>query len=278
MNARLSILLGLFLALLCPRTYGQEVVRPVRSAYMLEAGTSHITSTYLSPLKQSGWLTALSYRRQQAMRFNPERWVMQLGGRLAFARTRPQWRNAPIWDADLNLAWAMLWKHSFTPAWQVMAGGYTDITLGALYAQRNGNNPVSVKASWTVGPRVVLNWSRRLGRIPLTVSYQGDMPLTGCFFSPQYGELYYEIYLGNHAGLFHGAWPGNFFRLRNMVSADFRFGATTLRVGYRCNVESIKVNHLVNNSLTHSAVLGIVCDWMALAPGRRFNPDAKIIY
>lgn len=272
--------LTLILAIVSIAACAQEVatLRPVRSAYMLEAGSAHVTNTYLSPLNQNGWCTALAYERSQAMRFNPRRWVMQLGGRLALGRTRPQWRNAPIWDADINFAWAMLWRHNFSTQWQLRAGGYTDISAGALYATHNGNNPVSAKASWTVGPRVELAWSRKVRHIPVRLAYRADLPVTGCFFTPQYGELYYEIYLGNHTGLVHAAWPGNFFRLRNLITADISFGATTLRLGYRCNIESIKANNIINNETTHTAVLGIVCDWIALAPGRKLDSDLKIIY
>lgn len=275
MRVRLTILL----VIIALTAFSQEnILRPVRSAYMIEAGSSHIANTYLSPLKQSGWYTALAYDRSQAMRFNPHKWTMQLGGRLALGRTTPPWRNAPVWDADFNLSWAMLFKHNFSTDWQLMAGGYTDLSVGILYAPRNGNNPVAVKASWTVGPRAALSWSRKLGRIPLRIKYQADIPLTGCFFAPEYGELYYEIYLGNHSGLAHCAWPGNFFRIRNLVAADFSFGATTLRLGYRCNIESLKANGIINNATTHTAVLGIVCDWIALSPGKKLNSDLKIIY
>ena len=272
---RALFLIMLFVALGCA---AQEVIRPVTSAYMIEGGSAHVTATYLSPLKQSGWHSALVYQRNQAMRFNPQRWEMELGGRIDFGRVRPDYRNAPIWDLTLNLSWGMLWRYDFAPGWRVLAGGYTDVTLGVLYASRNSNNPASAKASWTIGPRAGIRWSSRLGKIPLSVAYKGDIPLTGIFFCPEYGELYYEIMLGNRSGLVHGAWPGNFFRLRNLLSADFQFGGTTLRVGYRCDVESIKANGIINNALTHTAVFGIVSNWISLSPGRKVNPDAKIIY
>ena len=59
-------------------------VRPVKSAFMLEAGSTHLLDTYLSPLKYTGWHTALSYERIQAMKFSPERWRQQLNLGLEF--------------------------------------------------------------------------------------------------------------------------------------------------------------------------------------------------
>lgn len=63
-------------------------------------------------------------------------------------------------------------------------------------------------------------------------------------FSQEYDELYYEIYLGNHSGLVHWAWPGNMFRWNNLVAADLDFGNSRLRLGFRSNIYSTEVNHL----------------------------------
>ena len=98
------------------------------------------------------------------------------------------------------------------------------------------------------------------------------MPLTGMFFSPQYGELYYEIYLGNRSGLVRAAWPGNFLRLDNLLSADLHFGATTLRLGYRLDYSSSKASHIVTRRLSHCAVVGITCEWISLGAGSQNMP------
>ncbi|MDE6130631.1 MAG: hypothetical protein K2F74_03465, partial [Muribaculaceae bacterium] len=85
MKAAGSILAAMLLA--APLMEGQETVeRPVTSVYTIEAGRSHICDTYLTPLKYDGWQTALSYERWQAMRFNPEKWVMNRRGRLSLDR------------------------------------------------------------------------------------------------------------------------------------------------------------------------------------------------
>lgn len=38
-----------------------EILRPVNSVYTLEAGSSHVTDTYLSPIKYTGWHLGLKY-------------------------------------------------------------------------------------------------------------------------------------------------------------------------------------------------------------------------
>ncbi len=249
-------------------------VRPVYSAYMFEAGSTHLAETYLSPLHYDGWTIGIAHRRAQAMRFNPERWHMELGARFTLDRTlaRPA-RNVVEWRAELELDWSMMHKWRLDKGFTVFCGGFTRADVGVFYLARNGNNPVAAKASWTVGPKVGLAYDVRLGRVPFAVRYFAEMPLTGVFFSPAYGELYYEIYLGNYRGLVRGAWPGNYFRLDNSLTADFRFGATILRVGYAPRFFSSKTSDIVTRVVSHNFIFGIAQEWTAL--GIR-KPDTAV--
>lgn len=260
-----SVILTLSL-LLAVLANGQQTARPVLSSYTLEAGSGHLAETYLSPLKYKGWNVALGYERMQAMRFDPERWVMQYQGRLSMARTENPARNARMWDLNLDFGWGMAHRWHLEKGISLYFGGSTSAAVGAFYNPRNSNNPVAAKASWTVNALGLAAWNTRYRSLPLCVRYQVEMPLTGIFFSPAYGELYYEIYLGNHSNLVHGAWPGNYFRLNNMLSVDLRFGGTTLRLGYRADVHSSKIENIVTRRIEHMAVVGVVCEWLSLSP------------
>ena len=256
----------------------QTVERPVLSAYTIDAGSSHVAETYLSPLKYSGWSTALNYERTQAMRFSPRRWTMRLHGRLALERTQNPARNANMWGLDLNIGWAITRRFRLDSRWNILAGGNIAVNGGALYNTRNGNNPVAAKASWTVGASTGAIFNTRIGSIPISARYIAEMPLTGIFFSPEYGELYYEIYLGNHKGLVRGAWPGNFFRLDNLATVDIRLGRTIIRAGYRCGIFSSKASHIVTRRISHSFVLGLASEWVSLSPkGAGKLAEAEII-
>lgn len=79
--SRLSLLIAvLMMPLLMAARDSVEVkpLRPVMSAYMIEGGGARLVNTYLTPLKYSGWSAAFNYERMQAMKFSPDRWVMQL--------------------------------------------------------------------------------------------------------------------------------------------------------------------------------------------------------
>ena len=272
------IITGLIIALSSNGLSGQEVLRPVMNSYTLEAGTSHLTDTYLSPLKYRGQTVAFGYDRMQAMKFNPERWVMGLRIELGLDHTQNPAKNATIWGAGIAARWAMMYKLPVTQyPINFAIGGSTGINIGALYTTRNGNNPVAAKASWTVNLTGMATWTTRIGRLPITLCYRPTLPLTGIFFSQGYGELYYEIYLGNHKNLAHGAWFGNYFSLDNLATADLRFGATSLRIGYHNTILSTSVNHIVTRMTTHSFVLGVSGEWLGFDSRRGLSTPTRII-
>lgn len=256
-----------------------EVIRPVTAVYTVGIGTSHLSDTYLTPLHYVGIGLSLDYERWQAMRFDPEHWVMNLSGRLSGDRDRNPARNATMWAADLRLSWSMLrrWHVAAVDGLKIAVGGITELDLGVLYLMRNSNNPASAKASWTVGLTAQASWATRIGRLPVTLGYRPSMPLVGAFFSPDYDELYYEIYLGNHSNLAHCAWPGNFRRIDQLLSLDLKFGATALRLGYRCNILSTKVSNLVTRDISHMFTIGISGEWMSLNPRRMPSADTRYI-
>lgn len=254
-----------------------SVLRPVMSAFMIEAGSASIHDTYLTPLRYKGWTASLSYERMQAMKFNPRRWIMQLDGSLTLSRALNPARNSLMWQLDFRPRWSMMWRTALPVGFTVAAGGNVEADLGVLYLPRNGNNPASAKAALTIGATGMAVWNGRIGRMPLTVRYQPSVPLTGAFFSPDYDELYYEIWLGNHSGLMHCAWPGNYFRFDNLLTADLHFGNTNLRIGYRCNIFSGKSGDIVNRCVSHTFVLGVTTEVISLRAGSARTPNSRII-
>ncbi len=253
------------------------VLRPVMSAYTFEIGSSRIADTYLSPLRYTGWSAAFAYERMQAMKFAPEKWMMSLGFEAGLERTLNQSGNATIWGAGLTARWGMMNRITTIGPVKIAVGGSTTLNIGALYTSRNGNNPVAAKASWTVNATAMAWYNVKIKSLPITLRWQPTLPLTGCFFSQQYGELYYEIYLGDHSNLAHWAWPGNYFSLDNLLTADIRFGATALRVGYHSSILSTKVNNITTRLISNSFVIGVSGEWLSLSPDRHISADTRII-
>lgn len=253
-------------------------LRPVYSAYQLTAGSTHNADTYLSPLKYSGWHLGFGYQRLQAMKFNPDNWVMQLKFDLMFDRTLSPSLNSSMLHAGIYGTWGMMrrWRLPFDG----LSGGIgpaVALDAGCFYLNRNGNNPASAKCALTIDLSAYLSWSTRIGSVPLTLRYQGQLPTIGAFFSPAYGELYYEIYLGNKSGLAHCAWWGNYLSYNHQLTADIRLGSTSLRVGYEGRSLSTKVNDLTTHNFTHSAIIGVSGEWISLPRSGQLSKTTKII-
>lgn len=254
-----------------------SVVRPVASAYTFGLGSAHLCDTYLTPLKYSGWSATLNYERLQAMRHNPHRNIMRLDLGARISRTLNPAKSAAMWQIDFEAAWSMMWRYRPAPGLTLAGGGNVQARLGALSLMRNGNNPVAAKAAANVGITGMAAWQVRAGRLPVTLRLQPTMPLLGAFFSPDYDELYYEIWLGNHKGLCHFAWPGSYFALNNLLTADLHFGATTLHLGYRLDYRSTKASGIVSRDVDHMFVVGVSTEWISLRSGMSHAPDAKVI-
>lgn len=252
-----------------------EPSRPVRSAFMVDAGSSHLLDTYLSPLKYTGWHAAFNYERTQAMKFSPAKWRQQLDLGVEINSGRNPARNASLLYGNLSAGWSMsrLWR---LPArlW-VSAGGRVEGNLGGIYSNRNGNNPAALKADISLGGVASLGWNVNLWKLPVTLRWQTAIPLAGVFFSPEYDELYYEIYLGNSHGLAHFGWPGNLFRWDNLVTADLGLGNTSLRLGFRSRIYSTEVNHITTRTFSYSFVLGVVTDWLSVSPRKPLPSDDR---
>lgn len=257
------------------RSAEEEILRPVTAAYTLGAGSSHLADTYLSPINYNGFSVSLNYDRWQAMKFNPQRWVMKLAFGVEIEHGNNRAGNAVMWYGGINGSWTMMHRWNIVKGLTLGVGPAANLDLGCLYLERNSNNPVSAKAAITVGASGYAAYNMRIGRLPVTFTWQPSLPLIGAFFSPDYGELYYEIYLGNHNGLAHCAWWGNYFRFDNLLTADLHFGATSLRLGYKSPILSTKVNHLVSNNYTHQFVIGVSGEWLSLNPRKKISPKAK---
>lgn len=252
-------------------------IRPVESAYTIGFGSSHMADTYLSPLKYSGCGLSVNYSRRQAMKFNPEDWVMRLGLSVRADRAVNPARNATMWYGGLDFSWAMMRRWMLPSGFSAGIGPAAMLDAGCLYSARNGNNPASAKASVMIGAMGYAAWNGRIGRLPVTLRYTPVLPVGGVFFAPDYGELYYEIYLGNHSGLVHPAWWGNYFRLDNMLTADLHFGSTSLRLGYGCRIHTTRVNSITTRHFTHEAVIGISGQWLSFGGKYRPASAAKVI-
>lgn len=245
--------------------------RPVTSTYSFEIGGTDVLSTYLSPLHYTGTFYGASGEWSKAMPFNPENMIMTFEGGGRFRNMLNPAATASMMGLHAYFNWSLSYRWRLPHKFMLAAGGGFDLRGGALYLMRNGNNPVAADASaaLTATARVSRHFS--IGRLPVLVSDRVQMPLLGAFFSPQYGETYYEIYLGNHSGLVHCGYPGNRFCIDNLLSFDLDFGRTAMRIGYRYSCESSWVCNLNTQIQTHSFVIGVIPGGLGLKKKTKNN-------
>ncbi len=246
-------ILTYLLVVLAVTAVGQERV----SMFTVDAGYASVHDSYLTPITYGGMDLALGYEALRSASNDKWFWQVQVGADYNYVENKAKNNELHKLMGDITFGMQRQWRQLIAHRIDVSVGPMTQLRAGIVYNEVNSNNPVSLRAQWNVGAAAMLSMPTRLGRLPLTLRYQMQLPAAGIFFAPEYDESYYEIYLGNHKNLAHLGWWGNRFDMTNYVGADLHLGKTTLRIGYRSRLEHWTVNHLKVHDVTHSIVLGI---------------------
>ncbi len=235
-----------------------EESRPVTGLYGIEIGTKTALSTYLSPLTYSGMNWSLMGNWKKVLSRKAPDIIMEFDTEASAARLLNKSKTAYEYSIDVRFGYGMKWRRRLPAGVQVTAGGELDIQGGALYLPRNSNNPAAVLASISLAPTAGVSYHFNIRKLPVLLTDEVRIPSLGIFFSPQYGETYYEIYLGNHKGLVQTGWWGNNFRIDNLLCATLDFGRTAMTIGYRFRTDTSWVNQLNTQIFSHSFVVGVI--------------------
>lgn len=254
----------------------QDGPRPVTGLYSFMIGSTSVNATYLTPLKYQGTQIGIFGLWGKAMPFNPEKAIMEFDANANFCNILNPAQTARMVSLTGDFSWTMSWRHRFEKDFQFTLGGGASLMGGAYYLLRNSNNPVQAMANLSVLGVASISRHFKVGRLPVLVSDRVKLPVAGVFFSPEYGETYYEIYLGNHKGLAHAGWWGNNFRLDNLLSVTLDFGRTAMTVGYMLNVTNQWANNLNTKIITNSFVIGVIPGGLGLKKKNASIPDDAI--
>lgn len=240
------------------------IKKAVNQATLFGVGTMVLTDTYLSPLEYNGLTLSLFHERLNATSLLRGKLLLQQQIFLQGASTDNPISNAKTYygniDYHLNGFHPILNTNSF----RLLAGAGADLSLGGIYNIRNSNNPAQLKTSINLNASLLAFYKWRL----LTLRWQVTSPLLGAFFSPEYGQSYYEIFvLGNNTGTIHFATPANQRGLRNYITADYPIGKVTLRAGYLRNYYRTEANNLITSISSHQFMIGLAFE--SLSFGRQ---------
>ena len=222
MKKFIAIICGLWTTTACA-ALPDSIVRPVNSHFTYDIGSSIIANTYLTPLKYTGWGMRIGYDRTQAMKFRPEHMVQRITAGIDLDRTLNPAGNAKMWrltgDFDYGITYRMRLPQNIT-----VAGGLsTGIDLGVIYNTRNGNNPVAVEAAWTINITGALMWHHTLLGKSYCSHTARQYRLQEYSSHPAMANYFTRYPSGDHSGLAHCAWWGNYFRMENLLTADISF-------------------------------------------------------
>ena len=228
----------------CDRDCEQTAHNPITQVYSLEVGGVTAYSSYLSPMRYRGWGLALTGEWSKNLKQNPEKVLMSFAAKVDCGSMLNPAKSAGMLGATAYFGWGLAAQWRPSCRWHLTLGGMLDLYGGALYLTRNGNNPVTPLAYTGIDLTASASYSFRLGRLPVVVRDVAKLPTAGTFFSPQYGETMYEIYLGNRKDLVHFGWWGNSFGIDNLLAFDLMFGKKFLRLGYRLDLRTFHAENL----------------------------------
>lgn len=281
LNIRLLYLLFFLIIIGVGKVSAQEetakVSRPITQIYSFEIGGVSDLDTYLSPLRFSGTSLGISGKWSKVLPWQQNQWGMDFDASFRYGYMKNKPKTALMYDLNLDLAWAATRRFRLKENWLLKVGGALDLRGGALYLPGNGNNPASAKADISLALKAGISKPFKIKNLNILFSDELSLPLFSVFFSPEYGETYYEIYLGNHKGLAHAGWWGNRFYIDNILAFDLDIGPSALRLGYRLTASSGYVNHITTEGLVNSFVIGWIPNGIGLKKPKPAENVEKII-
>lgn len=151
-------------------------------------------------------------------------------------------------------------RYGSSSPWELNAGAGLQTNAGFVYNTLGGNNPASARLSLHLLGSGQARYHFRWGKQRFTTSLQADIPLMGLFFSPDYGQSYYEIFsLGHYHHNICFANPLRAFQANVLLSLDWYLKPTTsLRLGYSGQFMQSHANGLKTQDLSNYFIIGYV--------------------
>jgi hypothetical protein len=257
-NYKITILLFLFL-LTAFHVHSQED-SPISLTYqssLVGIGNSYVYDSYLSPLKYNGLNIGLFYEQMRMMGLGSGNFSSQHQFFINYSYTENKTKTASNQTGLLEYNFGMPYRFNLNGNFQVFAGPQANILLGFIYNSRNGNNPASAKANVNLGLSGIAAYKLMIKSQPVRFRYQLNLPVVGSMYSPQFGESYYEIKLGNSEQLFYLSSFHNHFAFKNILSAEIPLNWFTIRAVLVNSFYQTKINNLTTQWRSNTFYLGV---------------------
>ena len=256
-----------FLLLLCTLSIHAQKDSIITRSTLYGIGHTNILDTYLSPMEYTGpelRILRENIRKTKWLEGNVSQQSL-FQANVAMTENRAKSGSELYFLANWNLAYHF--HFPINEKLTLLAGPNLELNGGMIYNLRNSNNPVNAKVDFQLGVSGMAIYQFRIKEHPFVLRYQLNLPLIGLMFSPEYGQPYYEMSLSND-------WsknicftsPYNHPSLRQFLTLDFPIKKTNLRLGYVCDIQQAKVNHLKSHAWSHAFMIGFVKHFYLVNP------------
>lgn len=254
-----------------------RATRYVMRSVLYGAGVSNVLDTYLSPLEYKGPEVRILRENMRMTRLMGGNVSAQNLLQAHVSYTHNPSQTGHMYAGLLNWSYTLHYQFRLNEQLKLLAGPTIDLNGGFVYNTRNSNNPAQAKAYGSLGISGMAIYKFHIGNYPLVVRYQANLPLLGAMFSPEFGQSYYEMFSLGHKGknvLFTSLH--NSPSLRQMVTLDFPIRKVTMRVGYVCDLQQAKVNHLKYHTYSHDFMIGFVKNFYLLKGKNRITMPSNV--
>ena len=224
---------------------------------MLGFGTSNIYDSYLSPLKYTGNNVGLYYEQMKNTGLMNGNVAVQHIFNADYSWTENNSGTASYYTGLVEYNYGLFYRFKPAERWQFFAGPQAGGLLGFVYNTRNENNPATGKAHVTLNLSGIADYKFRIHSQPVHLKDQVSFPLIGIMYSPQYGESYYEISIGDTKHLMHLASFNNYISISNLLTAEIPFNRFTLLLSYRFSLYETRINNLDTHLSTNTYYIGL---------------------
>ncbi|MDR1881672.1 MAG: DUF3316 domain-containing protein [Prevotella sp.] len=238
------------------------------NAVTVAIGSANMYDTYLSPLEYKGTSLRLMYEQMRRTTWFEYKFYKQQVFELDFAKGDNPAKNASEYRLLANYRIGGHYRLYNTDAFRLGIGGLWDINAGALYNERNGNNPATARAYTNLNLSLAASYKFKW----FAVRWQMDTPFAGMLFSPKYGQSYYEISLGNTVGIVNFASLHNQRALRNYLTVDVPVHKYIVRVGYLGSWYQTRAHDIQTHHYAHHFVIGFPIESVK-RPGKKAGND-----
>lgn len=239
--------------------------RYVTTSLLIGAGPTNLYESYLSPVEYTGPQIRGAYERMRQWKTGGGRWHEQWWAQAYASKLTNRSKSGQMYQAMANLNYGVLYGIPLHSRLKLYVGPQLDAHAGAVLNRRNSNNPAQAQIYASLDASAMAVYKFKLWNYPLIARLQGNLPLIGAKFSPEYGESYYEMFVvGNNARHVYFTSPHNALTWRQLLSLDFPVGLLNMRLAYVMDIQQSSINHIRFHSYSHSFMVGLTKNFYLL--------------